>query len=167
MKFVLALLTMIVPLSAPASADESVFLQPLSGNWSGEGSARRTADGNPIGINCQFTTEADANTLNLDGQCRALAIVRQSISATLNNTGGSSYQGTYVGPNGGQSGLTGARSGNTIDLEVAWAEPVNGDNQARMQLEVTGENAMVIRTIDTSPTTGSQVVTSEINLTKN
>jgi hypothetical protein len=149
-----------------AQANEAEFLQSLAGSWSGSGIARRTAEGGPININCESTSSAEGTSFQIDSTCRALAVVRQSVSATLTNTGGTEYQGTYTGPEGGQSALAGSRSGETIELNVTWAREVNGDNQARMQLQRTGENGMVIRTIDTNAA-GEEVVMSEVNLTRN
>ena len=166
MKLLLALIPALVLAVAPTAASEADFLQSLSGSWTGEGSARRTADSDPIGINCQVTSNADADSFSFDGSCRALAIIRQTISAELTNPGGTSYEGVYVGPKGGQSALSGSRQGDTIDLQVAWAQEVNGDNAARMQVRMPDPDTMIIRTIDTSPTTGAEVVTSEVALTR-
>lgn len=155
---------LLVGLAMPASAES--LIETLSGEWSGKGTARRTADSNPVGVNCRFTSTADAATFEIDGNCRAFAIIRQQISANLTTPDGSTYEGVYIGPEGGQSALSGAAEGNLIDLQVAWAQEVNGDNVARMQLEVAGPNSMILRTIDTSPTSGAPVVTSEIALTR-
>lgn len=148
----------------PASAES--LIEDLSGEWAGKGTARRTADSNPVDVNCRFTSTADAANFHIDGSCRAFAIFRQQISANLTTPDGSTYQGVYVGPEGGQSALSGTAAGNVIELQVAWAEEVNGDNAARMQLEVAGPGSMVLRTIDESPTSGDRVVTSEIALTR-
>lgn len=166
MKPLLMLLPATLLAFSPAQASEADFLSTLNGTWQGQGSARRSADSGPIGINCQITSNADAASFSFDGSCRALAIVRQSLSASLQNTGGLAYEGVYVGPQGGRSSLSGERAGDTINLNVQWAEPVNGDKEARMQLEVPNDNTMIIRTIDTSPTTGEQMVTSEVSLTR-
>lgn len=166
MRKVLALLPAMLLAIAPAVAAESDFLQGIEGEWQGEGSARRTADSGPVGINCQVSADSSASSFSFDGTCRALAIVRQSLSGSLNNTSGASYEGTYVGPKGGRSALSGERNGNVIDLQVAWAEEVNGDTAARMQLEMPSPDTMIIRTIDKSPTTGASVVTSEVTLAR-
>jgi hypothetical protein len=150
--------------AVPAQASESEFLQSLAGQWSGQGEARRTTASGPVGVNCTVSSSASGTTFELQGDCRALAIVRQTISASLSNTSGTEYEGVYIGPRGGESALAGQRDGDIIELQVTWAEPVNGDREARMQLEKAGEGAMVIRTIDTDPESGAEVVTSEINL---
>jgi hypothetical protein len=167
MKLILALVpALVIGVSLPAAAEDTAFIEGLSGSWAGEGTARRTADSDPVGVNCQFTSSAEAQSFSLDGTCRAMAIIRQNVSAQLTNTSGTSYEGIYTGPRGGQSALSGARNGNTLDLQVAWAQEVNGDSEARMQVEVPDPDSMIIRTIDTSPTTGAEVVTSEISLSR-
>lgn len=166
MKRILAFLPLALLAIAPATANEADFLQEIEGTWRGEGSARRTADSGAVGINCQLSADSSASSFSFDGTCRALAIVRQSLSGSLTNTSGASYEGIYVGPQGGRSTLSGERNGNVIDLQVAWAEEVNGDTAARMQLEMPNHDTMVIRTIDESPTTGANVVTSEVTLSR-
>ena len=170
MKMILACLSAL-PLAAvlafsPSPAASAAFFDGLTGEWTGTGTARRTADADPLNLNCSFSTEAGEGVLNLEGTCRVLAILRQSVSASLESADGETYQGTYVGPEGGHSVLSGTRSGNAIDLDVAWAEPVNGDNAARMELQRPNADTLVIRTIDQSPTTGAEVITSEITLAR-
>lgn len=166
MKRILAVLPAALLAIAPATASEADFLQGIEGEWRGEGSARRTADSGPVGINCQLSADSSTSSFSFDGTCRALAVVRQSLSGTLSNTSGTSYEGVYVGPKGGRSTLSGERNGNVINLQVAWAEEVNGDMAARMQVEMPNPDTMVIRTIDESPTTGARVVTSEVTLSR-
>lgn len=151
---------------ALSPASSAMFFEGLTGEWTGTGTARRTADADPLNLNCSFSTEAGEGVLNLEGSCRVLAIIRQSVSASLESADGETYEGTYIGPEGGRSVLSGTRSGNAIDLDVAWAEPVNGDSAARMELQRPDADTLVIRTIDQSPTTGAEVVTSEITLAR-
>ena len=90
-------------------------------------------------------------------------MVSRSISADI-SASGNSYSGTYVGPAGGRSGLSGKRSGDSIDLAVRWAKPVNGDRAARMTIEKVGEDGLRLLTVDRDPATGKSVATSDITL---
>ncbi|MCG5481711.1 hypothetical protein [Sinorhizobium alkalisoli] len=146
-----------------AQADEQTFLASLEGDWVGRGSVRLRADSAPINVSCSFDTESAGPALSMRGSCRGLIVVSRAISADL-RFDGRRYRGTYVGPKGGRSRLTGARQGNAINLAVRWAEPVNGDHRANMVLRKVGENGMQLTTIDVDPNTGNRVATSDIDL---
>ena len=60
--------------------------------------------------------------------------------------------------------MSGNRKGNTINLGIRWAKEVNGDRRARMSIQKVGDQGMRLTTVDTDPTTGKSVVTSQINL---
>ena len=77
---------------------------------------------------------------------------------------GSTYSGAYVGAGTGPARLNGKRAGNTLELGILWAKPVNGDRNAEMTIEKIGSDGMRLSTIDIDPKTGKSVVTSEINL---
>ncbi|WP_116288900.1 hypothetical protein [Ensifer sp. LCM 4579] len=146
-----------------AQADEQAFLASLEGDWTGRGSVRLRADSAPINVSCSFDTKSAGPALSMRGRCRGLILVSRSISADL-RADGANYRGTYVGPKGGHSKLTGTRRGNAVNLAVRWAVAVNGDHHATMILRRVGENGMQLTTIDVDPASGKRVATSEINL---
>lgn len=146
-----------------AQASESAFLETLDGSWSGKGIVKVRTDSSPISVNCKFSSDASAETLSLDGNCRGLVIVSRAISADL-KANGAKYAGSYVGAGTGTAGLSGSRSGNAINLGIRWAKEVNGDRAAQLTVQKVGDNGMKLTTTDVDPKSGKKVVTSEINL---
>jgi hypothetical protein len=159
---VFAILTMLC-IAAPAAADESSFLKPLSGNWSGSGMVLRKIGSSPINVSCKFNIKAPGSSISMQGNCRGLLVVNRPVSAQL-TARGSRYSGTYVGPSGAASQLSGSRQGSVINLAVHWARLVNGDRSANMSIRAQGGNQLTIQTTDRDLASGKSVVTSEINL---
>jgi hypothetical protein len=154
---------LVVP--AVASAAESDFLKPLAGQWKGSGTVLTRIGSNPINVNCGFDIGAGSSDLSMNGTCRGLLVVRRSVAAKL-KANGQSYSGTYTGPSGMPSSLSGSRKGNAINLAVRWARVVNGDRTATMVLEKVADNRLRLQTIDKDPSTGKSVVTSQISLSR-
>jgi hypothetical protein len=147
----------------PAYADESGFLKPLNGNWTGAGKVLRKIGGPPINVSCKFTISAPGSSIAMKGNCRSLLIINRAISAQL-TARGSRYSGTYTGPSGATSQLSGSRQGDVINLAVRWARIVSGDRDANMTIRRQGSGQLTLRTIDKDLSSGKPVVTSEINL---
>ncbi|HXV29522.1 MAG TPA: hypothetical protein VD840_04235 [Sinorhizobium sp.] len=146
-----------------AQADEQAFLGALEGNWAGGGMVKIRTDMMPINVSCDLHSRNSGLALSLRGTCRGLILVSRPIGADL-AFNGAHYSGTYIGPSGGKSGLTGSRRGSAINLTIHWAKEVNGDRRARLTLQKVGENGMKLTTVDVDPRSGNRVVTSEINL---
>jgi len=144
-------------------AGESEFLQSLHGQWTGKGSVKIRTHMKPISVTCNFTSSGGSSSLSLDGKCKGLVVFTKVISADLVSSG-SRYSGAYTGAGTGKAGLSGARKGNEIDLQIKWAKEVNGDRVAQMSVRKLGDNGMQLVTVDRDPKTGKQVVTSDINL---
>lgn len=149
--------------AAAAEADEQAFLGSLEGKWAGRGMVKTRADARPLNVSCNFNSQAAGLALSMRGTCRGLIVFSRSISADLAYNG-ADYNGIYIGPMGGRSGLVGKRRGNAINLIVHWAKEVNGDHRANMTLQKVGENGMRLTTIDVDPRSGGRIVTSDINL---
>ena len=111
----------------------------------------------------EFKSGSTETSLSLNGNCRGLLIVSRAIRANLKIDEGK-YSGSYVGAGTGTAGLSGNRKGNTINLGIRWAKQVNGDRRAQMSIQKVGDQGMRLTTVDTDPTTGKSVVTSQINL---
>ncbi|MDL2400982.1 hypothetical protein [Rhizobium mayense] len=146
-----------------AAADESDFLQSLQGKWTGKGTILRRIGTSPINVACTFALTTSGPSLSMRGNCRGMLVVSRPISADL-RVSGTQYNGVYVGPAGGRSGLSGKRQGNTIDLAVHWAKEVNGNRTAKMTIQEVGGSGLNLRTIDRDPKTGKSVITSDIAL---
>ncbi|OJY63765.1 MULTISPECIES: hypothetical protein [unclassified Rhizobium] len=149
--------------AAPVYADESGFLKPLDGHWTGTGKVVRKIGSAPINVSCKFNISAPGASISMKGNCRGLLIINRAISAQL-TARGSRYSGTYTGPSGATSQLSGSRQGDTINLAVRWAKLVNGDRNANMTIRRQGNSQLTLRTIDKDLSSGKSVVTSEINL---
>ncbi|MDK4721101.1 hypothetical protein PH552_17295 [Rhizobium sp. CNPSo 3968] len=149
--------------AAPAAADESGFLEPLNGSWTGTGKVLRTIGSPPINVSCGFDINAPGTSISMRGNCRGLLIISRAISAQL-TARGNRYSGTYTGPSGATSQLSGSRQGDVINLAVNWARLVNGDRNANMIIRRQGSGQLTLRTIDKDPTSGQSIITSEINL---
>jgi hypothetical protein len=146
------------------SADDS-FFGSLGGAWKGNGIVLTRIGSKPINVNCNFTIIGDVSTLSMDGTCRGLLVVKRSISARL-RASGPAYTGTYTGPSGQPSTLSGSRQGKTINLGVRWARVINGDRVANMTLEKIGNNRLRLQTVDKDLETGKSVVTSRVDLSR-
>jgi hypothetical protein len=149
--------------AAPAAADEAGFLQPLSGNWTGTGKVTRKIGSSPINVSCKFNITAPGASISMRGNCRGLLVINRAISADL-TARGTRYSGTYVGPSGAPSQLSGSRQGDVINLAVRWARLINGDRNANMTISKRGNSQLSIQTVDRDPASGKTVVTSEISL---
>ncbi len=150
---------------AMASAAEGDFLKPLAGQWKGNGTVLTRIGSKPINVSCGFDIGAGTSNLSMNGNCRGLLVVRRSVAANL-SVRGEGYSGTYTGPSGMPSSLSGSRKGNAINLAVRWAREINGDRTATMVLEKVAENRLRLQTIDKDPKTGKSVVTSRIDLSR-
>ncbi|TPN88421.1 hypothetical protein FJ987_12095 [Mesorhizobium sp. CU2] len=146
-----------------AHADEASFLHSLQGKFAGKGMVRIRTNSPAMNISCTFTSVATANSLLLDGTCRALLIMSREIKADL-KVSGTKYTGTYIGSRSGPAGLSGSREGNAIKLDIHWAKIINGDRDADMTVEKTGPDSMRMMVIDMDPATKKMVVTSQIDL---
>lgn len=159
-------LALSITLSAGAAlADESPFLASLKGSWSGNGTVTTRIGATPTNVSCSFDSAASGASLAMNGSCRGFVVIQRAISANL-KADGASYSGTYLGPSGRPSSLSGSRQGDAINLDVRWSREINGDRMANMTIQKVGSNGLRLRTTDKDPKTGQTVVTSDINLTR-
>lgn len=152
-------------LAPPAMANEAQFLSTLKGSWKGTGTVTTKIGSRPINVNCTFDSIPSGPSLQMKGTCRGLVVVRRAISADL-RANGTRYRGNYVGPSGIPSALSGSRSGNSINLSIAWKRVINGDRIAGMTITKVGNNGLRLRTTDKDGPNGPTVVTADIRLTR-
>ena len=148
---------------SPSLAGEADYLASLQGNLKGTGFAKLRTNRMAMNLTCTFTSVAKPTSLSLSGTCRSLGVFRRDINARL-TVSGARYRGTYTGAASGPATLSGARAGNTIQLQVRWSKEINGDRSATMRIERVGRNGIRIVTIDRDPASGKSVVTSQIDL---
>ncbi len=161
-----AILAICFPTASPSQAGEADFLKRFEGSWSGGGIVKLQANGPARKVACNLKSKAQAGELSMGGACRAMAIASRRIGAEI-KAEGTLYSGVYTGAEGKTSLLSGRRSGNTLSLAIRWAQEVNGDRKARMEIASLANGRMRLRTIDTDPGTGKTVVTSDIELVRN
>jgi hypothetical protein len=140
-------------LSTGVSASEEDFLKSIEGQWTGGGKVLTKLGGNNVDVSCSMRSDAESSTYSMNGSCRALVVVTRSFTANV-KASGTSYAGNYVGVSGKLSKLAGNREGNTINLDVTWANEIYGDREARMTIQKVGEDGLRIRTIDRDPGSG-------------
>lgn len=146
-------------------AAEGDFLKSINGSWSGKGIVMTRIGGKTINVTCNLDFDAGAANLAMGGNCRGLVVVKRSISANI-KASGSRYSGTYTGPSGQPSSLSGSRRGNSINLAVRWAREINGDRAATMTIAKLSDNRLRLQTVDKDPKSGKAVVTSSIDLSR-
>lgn len=149
----------------PAAADESTFLSSLEGKWTGKGTVITHIGAPAINVNCSLNSDADRTALRMSGTCRGLVVIKRAIAADI-AAKGARYSGSYTGPSGRPSSLSGSRNGNAINLTVRWNRDINGDRVAAMTIEKVGANGLRLRTTDKDGKTGKTVVTSDIQLVR-
>jgi hypothetical protein len=150
-------------LSGNAYAAEEDFLKSIEGNWTGGGKVLRKLGGENVSVTCNMKSDAQASSFSMGGSCRALLVVTRGFNAKV-KTSGNSYSGTYVGVSGKPSTLSGSRKGNTINLNVTWANEMYGDRKATMTIQKVGNDGLRIRTIDRDPSSGKSIVTTHLDL---
>lgn len=155
--------TMAMPTSV--SAADSRFLQSIEGSWAGQGMVLTRIGGRSINVDCNIDFDAGATSLDMGGSCRALVVASRAISASL-KASGNRYRGTYTGPSGQPSSLSGSLRGETLNLAVRWAREINGDRTATMTIARLGDNRLRLQTVDIDPASGKTVVTSRIDLSR-
>jgi hypothetical protein len=64
-------------------ADESAFLQPLAGSWSGKGTVKVRINAPTINVTCNFKSDTTAGSLALDGRCTSLVVSPGSLAPIL------------------------------------------------------------------------------------
>ncbi|MBW6423814.1 hypothetical protein KX729_20345 [Rhizobium sp. XQZ8] len=150
-------------LASGASASEADFLKSIEGQWTGGGKVLTKLGGQNVNVSCSMQSDANSSRFSMDGTCRAMVVVSRSFKADV-QASGASYSGNYVGASGKPSRLAGSRQGNTISLDVTWANEIYGDKAARMTIQKVGENGLRIRTIDRDPESGKSIITTQLDL---
>ncbi len=160
----LTAIALILCLPGISQAAEADYLKSISGSWNGKGTVLTKIGGSKVNVSCSLQVGSTTTSLSMKGRCRGL-LVSRGFSANV-KTSGSRYSGTYLGPSGQPSRLSGSRRGDNVNLAVTWARVVNGDRNASMTIEKLGANGLRLRTIDKDVATGRSVATSSIEFTR-
>ncbi|WP_202305626.1 hypothetical protein [Mesorhizobium sp. L-8-10] len=148
-----------------AIADESDFLQTLSGNWQGTGQVRLKPDAQPMHVSCTLDSRADGEEISMQGACRANVVFSRRIGADL-QAQGARYTGSYVGSIRGPATLSGSRNGGTLDLRIRWPARNDTGRTARMQVASLGSGRMRLVTSESHPRSGERIVTARIEFSR-
>lgn len=136
--------------AAAAATDSASFNERFEGRWKGGGNVVLSNDPNdPMNVSCTVTGQGNAQQIAIGGTCRAAVIFSRAISANLTYDAGSDrYVGTYIGSKAGAARLVGRRSGDTVTLDVTYAQPVGPDNKATMVIRHQGGNQFSLTVTD-------------------
>lgn len=151
----------------PLRAAEIDFLERFRGTWSGSGKVQREGTSQPRQVTCSVTGSPAENRISAQGTCRAALIFRRPIGVDLvYDPRSGTYRGTYTGSRIGPAQLTGACSGDAVNLRIEWPRPVNGDTQAAMVIRNDGQGTLRITVADNLTPGGPTQQTSEIVLAR-
>ncbi len=153
------LLALSLTFASPAAASESDFLKSLEGKWVGGGPVRMTAASAPVDVSCRIVTDAEMDSLSLDGNCRAMLVFSSKLGARLKVSAGR-YAGSYVGSPRGTASLAGSRKGRTLELALQWP----GHPRASMTLASPNPDRLVLTTVEQHPDSGRPVETARLEL---
>ncbi|MCM2505187.1 hypothetical protein NDN16_16065 [Aureimonas altamirensis] len=148
----------------PALADTS-FLQRFEGRFSGGGTIQRDVDPSPRKVTCNLTgAMTGANTLTIQGRCRAAVIFSRPVAATIRyDPGSGGFSGTYDASATGPARLSNGRlDGDRLTLAVTYAKPIYGDRNATMTISNAGDGSLSM--VVTDRIDGRAAQTSAISL---
>lgn len=111
-----------------------------TGSFDAEGVVADGPDATPREVSCDLKVQQRRpNRLALDGTCWAYLIFSRSVGADLSlDPQSGRMTGTYTGSKVGPARLTGQLEGPTIDVLIAWPQPVNGHMTADMRIVSLG-----------------------------
>lgn len=132
---------------ATAAVPEEAFVERFEGSWRGSGTVQENFESSTHNISCKMSGQGQGTAIKVDGSCRAALIFTRQIGASVRFDPASGlYTGTYIGSPTGPAALSGKREGDTINLKVTWAKPVNGDREAQMTIVNTGSGLRIVMT---------------------
>ena len=147
-----------------AATPTDIFIQRFLAKWSGGGSVLLSLTGSPWSVNCQLDSTPGDNAVTLSGRCglKYLFFISRSIEARLRYVSGSdSYSGTYSVDGGPPAILSGRRTGNNLNVNVRWPQPVNGHRQAVIAIGNDG-HVLTLKTIDPLGVNGTPITTADL-----
>ena len=148
--------------TAPAKASEADYQKRFSASWSGGGQVLRDADRDPkpAKVNCRMDGSSGDDAIVVSGTCRAYLLFARPFEARVRfNPASGRYTGIYSGARSGPAQLSGMRRGDTLDLTITWAKPVNGDRTARLSIRNDGRR-LAVRLTDEAR--GRMVTTTDL-----
>ena len=132
---------------AYAAPPEEAFAERFDGAWRGSGTVQENFQSSTHRISCRMTGEGQGTAISVDGSCRAAIIFTRQLGAEVRYDPATGlYTGTYIGSPTGPARLAGKRQGDAVNLSVTWAQPVNGDQKARMTIVNTGSGLRIVMT---------------------
>jgi hypothetical protein len=120
-------------------AQEPGVLQGFSGSFSGGGTLKRAADGNPRALNCTFQGSSSGRRLALNGRCSAGILSTTSNIIVSVDPRSQRVIGSYRDGAGTIADLSGSRRGNTLAL--AFTETAGSFNPGPPGRLTIGQNS--------------------------
>ena len=148
--------------STPARAGEADFQKRFSASWSGGGQVLRDADRDPkpAKVACSLDGSSGGDAIEVSGTCRAYLLFARPFAARVRfDPSSGRYTGIYSGAPSGPAQLSGMRRGDTLDLTITWAKPVNGDRTAWLTIRNDGRR-LAVRLTDQAK--GRMVTTTDL-----
>ena len=150
-------------LPAPSAlASEIEYVSLFDGSWAGSGMILN--NGTSLRVSCRAHGKAVANRVTVEGD-RSLGFISMKIAADIayDPTSGR-YVGTYLGDPVGLAHVSGKRSGDVVNLVIAWPKLVNGDTRGRMTITNSGSGSLRIVVLDNITPGGQERWTSDLSL---
>lgn len=123
------------------------FLDRFGGDWRGGGFVIRDAGGPRRRVACSAVGVTGEATVDVVGDCRALAIFRRDIGVKL-SADADLLTGIYIGSSIGDARLEGGVEDGMVVMTMEWPEPVNGDMTARMEIVNDGDGKLLLKVVD-------------------
>jgi hypothetical protein len=154
-------------LCAPTEAQEADFLARFEGTWSGSGLVARKEAENTNKVRCTMKGAPDANSVSMNGTCRAALIFSRQIGADIRfDPGSGRYTGVYTGSSIGPAGLSGKRRGDAVVMTITWPKPVRGDTTATMTIKNPGNGQLSIVVTDEVEPGGPTATVTNLSLSR-
>jgi hypothetical protein len=145
----------------------AAFHERFEGQWQGTGTVQRSVDPAPRRVSCGVAGQATEQQITIGGTCRAAVIFTREIAANLTyDPATGRYVGTYIGSQAGPARLEGTRQGDTINLNVTYAQPVGTDANARMIISHAGGNQFSLTVMDQLEPGQPEIATTQLTFTQ-
>jgi len=157
----------LVLVASAVGAAETDYFDRFTGAWVGGGIAQRDLGATPREVTCKVTGKRQENTVSVSGRCRAYLVFTRSISVDLTyDEASETYSGTYVGSRLGPAPVEGKRDGDALDLTITWPKVTNGDREAAMRIENTGDGRLRLILSDRPAGNGELMTLTDLTFQK-
>lgn len=136
---------LVPPVTAKAGED---FIERFGGTWSGDGEVLRKEDMSTRKISCRVENKRIETTSESNGQCRAMVIFTREVASEITVREDGTFSGIYRGADTGPATLEGSLEGDTLELQMTYAQPVFGDDKAVMRITNADDGTYSVAVFD-------------------